>query len=362
MADVEEGKGPLVSPNAKDVYVNVGELTPDKMRELGVPTCCTGATEWWKIFSACCALGVVLPIVLLVVAAQSRGNEIAGIIGYVFLGVGVSYFCFSIRATLCEGGVMMPPAPPVACALVKAKEGDKSHYQVQVKKVFVVVNPHGGKKQALEALEKVVLPIWEQEFGIEATVLKTEYAGHARDYARDQDLQGYDGFCVIGGDGSFHEVVNGLLQRTDGQSLPVGLLPGGSGNSVSLDLGTWSVAEAARRVGRGDVCYIDANVVALGGEKVVSVNELSWGLVGNVGVEAEAFRCLGPSRYDVIAVWGVLKGGGWDCSIEYETASGEKKVLKEKFLTAFVNSAQYFGKGLRAAPAARQDDGSGPSG
>ena len=51
-------------------------------------------------------------------------------------------------------------------------------------------------------LEQVVLPVWRDEFGIEVTVLKTEYAGHARDLARTVDLTGYDGLCVIGGDGS----------------------------------------------------------------------------------------------------------------------------------------------------------------
>lgn len=37
---------------------------------------------------------------------------------------------------------------------------------------------------------------------------------------------------IVGGDGSFFEVANGLLRRADGQRVPLGLLPGGSGNSI----------------------------------------------------------------------------------------------------------------------------------
>lgn len=119
----------------------------------------------------------------------------------------------------------------------------------------------------------------------------------------------------------------------------------------------WSAAEAARRIARGDVCYIDANIVSTANERLASVNLISWGLVGNAGVEAERFRWLGPGRYDIMAVWGVLKAKGWACEITFDDEKGNMQTVKEELLTAFVNSTQYFGKGLRATPAARLDDG-----
>ena len=41
------------------------------------------------------------------------------------------------------------------------------------------------------------------------------------------DLVEYDGVMVVGGDGLFHEVVNGMLQRTDGFRVPLGIIPSG---------------------------------------------------------------------------------------------------------------------------------------
>ena len=41
---------------------------------------------------------------------------------------------------------------------------------------------------------------------------------------------------MIGGDGTFHEVINGLLNRGDHQKIPIGIIPAGSGNSFMNDL------------------------------------------------------------------------------------------------------------------------------
>lgn len=109
---------------------------------------------------------------------------------------------------------------------------------------------------------------------------------------------------MIGGDGSIHEVINGLLQRDmKGEPMiPVGFLPAGSGNSIMLDLGTWSMAEAARRIGRGDVMWTDVVSLTTMGKTVVSYNLIAWGLLGDVGVIAEFFRMLGTARYDIVGV------------------------------------------------------------
>lgn len=42
-------------------------------------------------------------------------------------------------------------------------------------------------------------------------VERTTHAGHARDMAAQMDLSTYDVIISVGGDGTFHEVVNGLL-------------------------------------------------------------------------------------------------------------------------------------------------------
>ena len=49
-------------------------------------------------------------------------------------------------------------------------------------------------------------------------------------------LSDYDGVVVVGGDGTLHECINGLLQRSDWQlavkQMPVGMVSGGSGTAA----------------------------------------------------------------------------------------------------------------------------------
>ncbi len=54
---------------------------------------------------------------------------------------------------------------------------------------------------------------------------------------------------------------------------------------------------AMRRILTGDVCYIDANHVTDDARlDVFSVNELSWGMVGDAAVMAEKLRWVGTVR------------------------------------------------------------------
>jgi diacylglycerol kinase family enzyme len=371
--DIELGSATseqVVSSDSSEMMVNLDKISKEELAELGVPTCCQGSGEIMAYVSVCCLVTVIVPLVLLFPLSTASPVFVKWVaVG--LLVAGLLWVLFSLRVTLWDGVLALPTAPPLANSFVAADEvsnGGEEGAQ-KMKKVYVIVNPHGGLRKGMRALNQVVLPIWKDEFGIEATVLETEYGGHARVYARTVDLKGYDGICVIGGDGSVHEVCNGLLQRPPDPDLPclppVGILPGGSGNSLSLDLGTWSMAEAARRVGRGQSCAIDCAKVTIANNNsdgassssVVSVNVVAWGLVGNVGVVAEGFRWMGPSRYDAAALWGVAKGGGWPCKLQFTDAHGDKHTVDQTLMTAFVNMTQHFGKGLRPAPNARLDDG-----
>ena len=91
------------------------------------------------------------------------------------------------------------------------------------------MNPYGGKKLGA-ALLKIVKPVFDAN-GADLFIIETTFAGHAKELANQIDLENYDGFLAIGGDGTLHEVVNGMLTRKDHQKIPIGIIPGGSGNS-----------------------------------------------------------------------------------------------------------------------------------
>ena len=75
-------------------------------------------------------------------------------------------------------------------------------------------------------------------------MMPTQKAFDTFEYANSIDLSKYSAILAVGGDGSYFEVVNGMLMRDDGLRLPIGVVPNGSGNSVGYNLGIESVDEA----------------------------------------------------------------------------------------------------------------------
>ncbi len=65
----------------------------------------------------------------------------------------------------------------------------------------------------------------------------TVYPSHAAELARQAGEQGYQRVIALGGDGTVHEVVNGLMQVPPAQRPALGVVPIGSGNDFAFALG-----------------------------------------------------------------------------------------------------------------------------
>ena len=138
-------------------------------------------------------------------------------------------------------------------------------------KFVLIVNPQSGKKQSPKILD-LVKPVFDS-YGVEVSIIRTDFPGHAKDLATSSDLDGYAGFLVLGGDGTFNEVVNGMFARSDGKTFPIGLIPGGSGNSLLHDLGLVDPVAAAEAIVAGHTRFIDAAQIHMNGSEQYSTNQ-----------------------------------------------------------------------------------------
>ena len=78
-------------------------------------------------------------------------------------------------------------------------------------KFIIAVNPHSGKKKG-PALLKQIKPIFDS-VDAKLNIIETTFSGHAKELAYQEKLDDYDGFLAIGGDGTLHEVINGMMMR-----------------------------------------------------------------------------------------------------------------------------------------------------
>lgn len=117
----------------------------------------------------------------------------------------------------------------------------------------IIVNPQGGKGKSLKALTTV-----EEIFknnNAQYVVHKTEYAGHATEIARELSKTPDTNILVMGGDGSFHEVLCGI---DNFDNVTLGLVACGSGNDFIKKSGhSTNVKEAVQTILNGKVGFVD---------------------------------------------------------------------------------------------------------
>ncbi|KAK3583094.1 hypothetical protein CHS0354_036829 [Potamilus streckersoni] len=191
------------------------------------------------------------------------------------------------------------------------------------KRLVVFVNPNSGHKKAVNIYHSKVKPLFEQ-CGILLKAIETERPGQPIELLEVYDLKLMDGLVAIGGDGMFSECMNGLLLRlqkdagvdyTDPDAslvtstLPIGIIPAGSGNMLVQHLhGTVDVETAVIKIILGN--HLLANAASIHQGRALSSYAglvLGFGLCGDMMKDCEKFRWLGPKRYEIVPVGTILK-------------------------------------------------------
>ncbi len=219
-----------------------------------------------------------------------------------------------------------------------------------MKKYYLTVNPYGGGKKGPKIL-KDVLPLFELK-NIELNIIETEYAGHNRDLANQLNMDGYDGFCCIGGDGTLNEVINGLLTRKDRLKFPIGLITGGTGNSFMHDLDCLDPIEAANKIISDKRRFIDVFSCNTDGKTFYGFNILGWGIPTDANILADKLRWMGPQRYNFASIIEVLRHKKRFARLIIDNNS-----IGADFAFIIGCNTIHTGKGMRMAPLARLNDG-----
>jgi len=157
-------------------------------------------------------------------------------------------------------------------------------------RTLVILNPEAssGKGRALEPRVRA----WLQARDIPFTLHLTRRPGHARDLAADAARQGTARIAVVGGDGTIHEVANGLLNG-DAPPPPIAVVPVGTGNDFFRMVGASRKPEdALQALERGVPRMFDVGHVRFDGGESYFVNLLGVGIDVEVLAGRERFRRL----------------------------------------------------------------------
>ena len=226
----------------------------------------------------------------------------------------------------------------------------KEKLSMDSQRYLLVVNPHSGNKCGASVLEKVQSVFRSQN--IDSEVRITERAEHARQIARETCLDGFTGICSIGGDGTFHEVASGIVEREQETPIPVGIIPGGTGNDVTRHLGIRDADDGIHRILTGRTQPFDVAEVTAADQIDYCTTLVGWNAVAEVNRIAEELRIIGPPRYAIAGLFQVVLSRQ-----RRATVILDDHTIEDEFLLVTACNTSFVGSGMRLAPMAKTDDG-----
>jgi len=119
----------------------------------------------------------------------------------------------------------------------------------------IIVNPHADLGRAAQRSKELRSLLREYE-GVDWT--DTSYPSHAKEIARQAAKEGYELVIAAGGDGTAHEVINGIMEVSSDRRPKLCVIPLGSGNDISYAIGVDSdPAKALKHTLNGNIKRID---------------------------------------------------------------------------------------------------------
>lgn len=216
-------------------------------------------------------------------------------------------------------------------------------------RTFVIVNPAAGKGRARRAWNTLRPSL--QSAGLRFEEVLEERPRQAVPLAEQAARDGYDVVVAVGGDGTVHEIINGLMRGRPDHPPTLAVIPGGTGNDFARGVGIpKNPAAAADLLLNGTRRRVDLG----------HVNDRYFGGISGVGFDAEVAyavnhwpKWIGGTTVYVAAILKML--ATYSPAETRISIDGQQQTLA-MFLLAAANTCWYAG-GMYMAPHARPDDG-----
>src|SRR5258708_25213675 len=146
---------------------------------------------------------------------------------------------------------------------------------------FAIVSPAAGGGRSAKLAGPALARLREK--GLKVDVVASTGPGHAVQLARESYDQGYRDFLAVGGDGTAHEILNGVFAgRPAVQRIALGFLPLGTGNSFLRDFTKDGAEASLQALSEGRKRPVDLIRLTHARGEIYSFNLLSVGFTANV--------------------------------------------------------------------------------
>lgn len=209
--------------------------------------------------------------------------------------------------------------------------------------IHIITNPAANRGRAISFHRRFRFLLRKQ--GIKSKEYITEYPGNAEEIARRITSEGIDNLFVIGGDGTYNEVINGCSRF----NVNLALIPAGSCNDFSLEIGHWAGFKSLLKN------YFEGNIIKTDTGRVngrLFLNNMGSGFDAEIINDMIKHNLKTNSSYVLMTLKNLFQFEPFEADI-----TTEKQKCKAKLLMLTVNNASTYGGGFRIAPGAEIDDG-----
>lgn len=218
---------------------------------------------------------------------------------------------------------------------------------------FIIVNPISGNKyfQKKEQMIRDSFKALKNGF----TVSITSFCGHEEELVQEALKKGYHKFISVGGDGTLHHVVNGIMKYGPELStkIKVGVIPIGTGNDwiKNYSIPT-QINECISILNKEETVFQDLGKITMNNQVYYFSNLAGVGFDGHVVNQINTFRKLGKLSYFIASLWSLATYK--KKKINYQ--SKEKSDSNNMYLLA-IGLCRYCGNGMQLTHNPNPTDG-----
>ncbi|PHS52756.1 MAG: hypothetical protein COB01_06085 [Lutibacter sp.] len=222
-------------------------------------------------------------------------------------------------------------------------------------KWFVIVNPTSGNCAAKKKWPHIYKELIAQKFEFEFSI--TAHKNHALYLIKEATERGFIKFICVGGDGTLHTIVNGILnlKPSDYSKIMIGIIPIGTGNdwiktyNISKD-----IKKAIQNLKQKNTLKQDiGKIILTKTNKTVYFNNLAGiGFDGYVVNKVHKFKNMGFLAYLLGAIVSLASYKKAKLEIKFNNT-----IIKEKTLMLLIGICKYSGGGMQLTKNAHPTDG-----
>uniref|UniRef100_A0A336LSK5 CSON003222 protein n=1 Tax=Culicoides sonorensis TaxID=179676 RepID=A0A336LSK5_CULSO len=213
------------------------------------------------------------------------------------------------------------------------------------KSYLIFLNPKSGQGNASDMYHKIVAPVFNDS-EIQFTLNVTKSANYARNFMRTENLEQWLAVIVIGGDGLFFEVINGVFERPDYKNIVnriyFGIIPAGSGNGLAKTishrfseyLDETPVLSSTISMVNGSVAPMDLVRIETKHENMYSSLACGWGFIANIDILSEKIRYVGYLRFTLWSLKNIITLPKYHGKVSYLPINDDNQQRSQSYLTS----------------------------